>query len=163
MRKKDSIDLSIFDGADNAGGGTGMVGDGVDLTIFDNKDEPRSDGSSGRDDVDLSIFYSSGGATSSGVDSASTRSSDDGVRLSVISWELLVEEFRKAKEIDPLIEDCVAVLSVRDGKVSVRLGFGRDGKQVANPSGVVVDYEGCRFDDRLSLLLNQQKKMIVEL
>lgn len=126
---------------------TGSVADSnVDYAVFDGTPDGEA--------PDLSVFDMTGCGDQkkdSGLQaSAAGRGSEV---MTVISWELLVTNLNRAKEINPLIEDCMAELSAGADGVAVRLAFGDGNAQLPAPAGIATRFEGRRFDDRLALQL----------
>lgn len=133
--------------------GTGSVTDsGVDYTVFDGTPDGVA--------PDLSVFDMTGGEgqkKDSGLQSSVAGNGSE--VMTVISWELLVTTLNRAKEINPLIEDCMAELSAGADGVAVRLAFGDGNAQLPAPAGIATRFEGRRFDDRLALQLAGGKEV----
>ena len=136
--KTEDVNMSIFDGTPVSGPSCEMSTDGIDYSIFDTT-----------------------GSGATVIDDGKPEANN--VELPVVSWKLLVETFGRAKEKNQEIDDCVVVLSKSDGRVFAKLGFGNANEQIEKPDGIEDCYFGCRFDDRLSLLMNHKDKVIVEL
>ena len=133
----------------------------INMSIFDGTPDSESHSVRSADGIDYSIFDTTGVETSIPGDS---KPEANDIEVPVVSWELLVETFAKAKEKNQEIDDCVVVLSKSEGRAVAKLGFGNaKNEQIAKPDGIEDCYLGCRFDDRLSLLMNHKDKVVVEL
>lgn len=133
----------------------------VDLSIFDTTDAGAEVSGSAHSAETLSIFDTT---DSEANPSHATEERDDVADFEVISWDGLVEIFAKAKSLCPEIDGCAVVLQTCSDGVLAEVGFcNAERDLVKAPQDIQVHLRGCRFDDRLSLRIEDKRKTIIEL